>query len=96
MFALTFDFDTKMPSCCVAPGCRSGYVGNDNTQIHLFSFPDAEKYSDERVWWINEVPRLNWNPGKEANIKICHKHFHPDDITYNSNDKRRKRAVPLQ
>ena len=56
MFASAFDFDTKMPSSCVAPGCRSGYVGNDNTRIHLFSFPDAEKYSDEGVWWINEVP----------------------------------------
>ena len=59
-----------MPSSCVAPGCRSGYEGNDNTRIHFSAFPDAEKYSDERVRWINKVPRLNWNHGKKANIKI--------------------------
>ena len=87
---------TQKCQVAVAPGCRSGYEGNDNTRIHFFAFPDAEKYSDERVRWINKVPRLNWNPGKKTNIKLCHKHFRPDDITYESNDKRRKRAVPLQ
>ena len=85
-----------MPSSCVAPGCRSGYEGSDNTGIHFFAFPDGEKYPDARVRWISKVPRLNWNPGKKTNIKICHKHFRPEDITYESNDKRRTRAVPLQ
>ena len=66
---------TQKCQVAVAPGCRSRYEGNDNTQVHFFAFPDAEKYSDERVRWINKVPRLNWNPGKKTNIKLCHKHF---------------------
>ena len=85
-----------MPYKCVAPGCISGYVNNDNPNIVLFQFPDERTYPQQRALWISKVPRANWQANKKRNLYLCEKHFHPDDIRSNSVDKRRKRATPLK
>ena len=74
-------------TCCV-PGCKSGYrsVSSDDTKPALFRFPKDEELLKK---WIRAIPRKDWKPTNAS--RICEKHFHQDDLTMFSSDRRNDR-----
>ena len=73
-----------MPTCCVAPQCKSGYrsekKNNPDAKYGWHKFPPSG--SEERKKWLAVMPRINdggkcYDPPKDA--RLCHKHFLPSD-----------------
>ena len=90
-----------MPYKCCAPNCQYNYAsekqnedGNEEKKkLHIFKFPDHDKYPEKRSMWIRKVPREDWKPNEKSSIWICELHFEDSDIIRLSNDtnQRRKR-----
>ena len=70
---------------CPVYGCTSDSKNNPNGELHFFSFPDAEKNTQEkkrRKIWIEFCKRKGFIPTK--NTRICSRHFESDAFTPSS------------
>lgn len=77
--------------CCVS-NCKVGYDKHKTTEkVAIFKFPSDRKFCEKR---IKAIPRQNWVV--TDSMRVCEKHFHPEDFQDTSADTntRRRRDTP--
>uniref|UniRef100_A0A0K2V9L2 THAP-type domain-containing protein n=1 Tax=Lepeophtheirus salmonis TaxID=72036 RepID=A0A0K2V9L2_LEPSM len=84
-----------MPDRCIAPGCKTGHLGNEKTEnISTHKFPSNVK---EREKWIEAIEKVRANWTYPTNTKkppiLCSLHFYESSfitVSKDVNDYRKK------